>query len=64
MAIPFKMSCKPAAKPATQKLPDKLQAQGKSPDSAQKIAASIGRAKYGNQAMEQKAAIGRKKAGK
>lgn len=40
---------------------DKLEAQGKSPESAKKIAASIGRKKYGSKIMGQLAARSRKK---
>lgn len=42
-------------------LTDKLQKQGKSAESAKKIAASIGRARYGNKKMANMAAKGRKK---
>lgn len=42
-------------------LTDKLQKQGKSAESAKKIAASIGRARYGNKKMASMAAKGRKK---
>jgi hypothetical protein len=38
--------------------------EGKSPDSAAAIAASIGRKKYGAKGMAKKAALGRKKAAK
>lgn len=42
-------------------LKEKLQKQGKSAESAKAIAASIGRAKYGNKKMSAMAAKGRKK---
>ena len=44
-------------------LTGKLEKQGNSAESAKKIAASIGRAKYGNK-MNQMAAAGRKRSGK
>jgi hypothetical protein len=47
-----------------QALTNKLEKQGKSPDAAKAIAASIGRAKYGNAKMAQMAAAGRKRASK
>lgn len=42
-------------------LKEKLQKQGKSAESAKAIAASIGRAKYGNKKMSAMATKGRKK---
>lgn len=42
-------------------LKEKLQSQGKSAGAAKAIAASIGRAKYGNKKMSAMAAKGRKK---
>ena len=43
------------------KLVDKLEAKGDSADSAKKIAATIGREKYGAEGMAKKAAAGRAK---
>ncbi len=43
------------------KLVSKLQKEGKSKESAQKIAAYIGRKKYGKTKMSKMAAAGRKK---
>jgi hypothetical protein len=42
-------------------LTQKLEGQGKSPESAQKIAAFVGREKYGNSRMQRMATAGRKK---
>lgn len=44
-----------------QKLSNRLESQGKSPGAAKAIAASAGRAKYGNAKMASMAAKGRKK---
>lgn len=43
-------------------LVNKLENKGKSPEASKKIAASIGRKKYGGSAMEKKATAGRKRA--
>lgn len=43
------------------KLSSKLESQGKSPEAAKAIAASVGRKKYGNAKMSKMAAAGRKK---
>lgn len=42
-------------------LTKKIQKSGKSAESAKKIAASVGRKKYGNKKMSKMAAAGRKK---
>lgn len=46
------------------KLVSKLKKEGKSGDSADAIAASIGRKKYGNKKMSKMAAAGRKRVSK
>lgn len=45
-------------------LTNKLEKQGKSPESAKKIAAAIGRKKYGNTKMSKMAAAGKKRKSK
>lgn len=49
------------AKPTFDKLTAKLEQQGQSPASAKKIAASIGKRKYGAATMAAKAKAGRKR---
>jgi len=54
-------SMKPGGGGRFQKLTKELQREGKSKESAQAIAASIGRKKYGEKKMAQWSAKGRKK---
>lgn len=54
-------SLKPGGGGRFKRLTDKLQRQGKSKKSAQAIAASVGRKKYGKKKMSSMATAGRKR---